>query len=375
MDDSRKNGLWTDFAMLSWRFVPLYAGAFIALFAIVTSGAKVAADAPRFVPATSPPYANVNSFASLPTRVGRSKPPAILTIPARGGALHPAAVLIGQGLPGDMNYTFGPNRIFKDIAEGLSSHGIAVIRYDTYLPGPSIQVHDQKFRRERIEDAVAAIDQLRHRSEVNPKRIFLIGHGEGAMLLPDIARAADGVAGFVLLAPPGRPPLDQVVAGLRALGYPREVIRRMQKLRDDIAAGTRSPDEIVQVTTINGLYPATVRYLADREHQDEFAVVRNLHEPILILHGGRDYQVSEAEIAAWRSHLKGAPKLTFREFPSLNRLFVKIGPPPSAPDRSSVRSHHRPSPIVEHYYHQGHVAQDVIDTIVSFVENPAGASE
>jgi pimeloyl-ACP methyl ester carboxylesterase len=52
----------------------------------------------------------------------------------------------------------------------------------------------------------------------------VVGHSLGALLTPEIARRAGGLAGLVLLAPPGRPLPTTVVQQMRFLGAdPRKV--------------------------------------------------------------------------------------------------------------------------------------------------------
>jgi dienelactone hydrolase len=308
-------------------------------------------------PATSPPYAIAKSFYSEDIAVGSLKLPGRLTIPTVGRGPYPAAVLIGGSGPNDMNETHGPNHIFKDIAEGLSSRGVVVLRYDKRTDHPVLlkDVHHLTVKQEYIDDAAAAVHLLRHRSDVDPKRIFLVGHSEGAMLLPDIARAAGGVAGMIMLAPPGRRFLDMVIAQMRYLGRPPRDVASVEKLRDEIAAGKLPPGKIVMV---GGMFGTPVIYITDFDQRDEFAVARQLHLPILILHGGRDYQVTDADIGLWRTHLKGVPDVTIREFPSLNHLFIAGTGKPGPKD----------------YAKPGHVAAPVIGAIATFIEQPAAAS-
>ena len=55
-----------------------------------------------------------------------------------------------------------------------------------------------------IDDAVAAVDLIRHQTEVDPARVFVISHSLGAMLAPEIATRAKA-KGVVMLAPPELP--------------------------------------------------------------------------------------------------------------------------------------------------------------------------
>ena len=127
------------------------------------AGAPAAADS-----GTSPPYANLKKFYEEDSVVG-TKPhelPGTLTIPDGSGPF-PAAVLVHGSGPNDRDETVGANHVFKDIAEGLSSRGIVVLRYDkrTYAYR-SVVPRNIGIDDEVIQDAVAAVKLLRARSDV-----------------------------------------------------------------------------------------------------------------------------------------------------------------------------------------------------------------
>jgi pimeloyl-ACP methyl ester carboxylesterase len=155
-----------------------------------------------------------------------------------------------------------------------------------------------------------------------------------------------------MLAPPGRPLFDMIIAQMRYLGRSAADIAAVEKLRDEIASGKLPPGKIV-------MFGAPVVYFTDLDHRDEFAAARELHLPILILHGSRDYQVSDADIALWRTHLNGLPDVTIREFPSLNHLFIA--------------GTGKPGPA--EYKTPGHVAERVIDAIAKFIEHSSAADQ
>jgi hypothetical protein len=72
---------------------------------------------------------------------------------------------------------------------------------------------------------------------------------------------------------------------------------------------------------------------------------------MLILQGGRDYQVTAADYAAWQRTLGGRSDVQFHLYPSLNHLFIE-GTGPSRP---------------EEYAQPGHVAREVVDDIASWI--------
>ena len=64
-----------------------------------------------------------------------------------------------------------------------------------------------------------------------------------------------------------------------------------------------------------------------------------LHQPMLIIQGGRDYQVTvEGDFATWQQALTGRPDVTVRIYPADNHFFFS-GSGPSAPAESEPAQH------------------------------------
>ena len=62
-------------------------------------------------------------------------------------------------------------------------------------------------------------------------------------------------------------------------------------------------------------FGAPASYYDDLDARDEVALARNLNLPILIMHGGRDYQVIDADIRHWQDGLKGDAKVKLKTSP------------------------------------------------------------
>jgi fermentation-respiration switch protein FrsA (DUF1100 family) len=73
--------------------------------------------------------------------------------------------------------------------------------------------------------------------------------------------------------------------------------------------------------------------------------------PILILHGGRDYQITMADFRLWKQRLGSRQNVTLKLFPRLNHLFI-VGDGPSGPAE---------------YQQAGHVDEQVIKHIAEWV--------
>ena len=96
-------------------------------------------------------------------------------------------VLVHGSGPNDRDETIGPNKVFKDLAWGLASRGVTVLRYDkrTYAYATKFDeraVKSLTVQGEVIDDALAALQLLLNREEIDPQRVFLLGHSLGATL-------------------------------------------------------------------------------------------------------------------------------------------------------------------------------------------------
>ena len=95
------------------------------------------------------------------------------------------------------------NKIFRDIAWGLASKGIAALRYDKrtlqhaseFTPEQLAQLTVQE---EVIDDALLAAELMRQTPEIDPKRVYLLGHSLGASVAPRIGQEDPNLAGLVI---------------------------------------------------------------------------------------------------------------------------------------------------------------------------------
>ncbi len=117
-------------------------------------------------------------------------------------------VLVHGSGPQDQDETIGPNKPFTDLAYGLASQNIAVLRYvkRTKQYGADSK-SDAPFtvKDEVTDDAIAAVALLAKMPEVNKKQIYVLGHSLGGMLAPRIAAEDPQVAGIIIMAGTARP--------------------------------------------------------------------------------------------------------------------------------------------------------------------------
>lgn len=126
-----------------------------------------------------------------------------LSIPPKSGK-HPAVVMITGSGPQNRDETVAGFKIFKVIADYLTTNGIAVLRYDDRGVGKSTgKSVNESTSEEFAGDVIEAIKFLKSRNDINEKQIGLIGHSEGGLIAPMVAAKTDDVAFVVALGGPG----------------------------------------------------------------------------------------------------------------------------------------------------------------------------
>ena len=298
--------------------------------------------------------------------VGVGSPPleGTLTIPAGKGPF-PAVVLVSGSGPNDQDETIGPNKPFLDIALGLAARGIASVRYDKRTRDYPQSINPRTFTstQEYVPDALAAIALLRNQRMIAAGRIFVLGHSEGGTYAPLIAKRDPHVAGVIVLAG-GAESLGAAivrqtrylatlpgVVGARAKAALPEVTSEAARIDNIAALEHDSPGTVL----LGGVGPAY--YLSELRY-NEVATARSIPQPLLLLQGDRDYQVTVAnDLDVWRKGLAGRSGVTVVQFPRADHLFL---------DGNGA-----PTPL--EYQTPGHVDPKVIAAIASWIGALAGS--
>ncbi|MGD0651668.1 MAG: alpha/beta fold hydrolase [Verrucomicrobiia bacterium] len=311
-------------------------------------------------PVSTPRYWRTETFQEEEFVVG-SKPwalPGTLTTP-KGDGPWPAVVLVHGSGPNDRDETVGANKPFKDLAWGLASQGIAVLRYEKRTKVYAAQIGsllaNLTVKEEVIDDVLTAVAQLRVTKRIAPDRIFVLGHSLGGMLIPRIAKLDTNITGFIVLAGATRPLEDMVLEQTRYLltlnGNPDDAgKKRLEELSSLVAKIKQlKPSDSSSATRLLGAPP---RYWLDLRGYEPAVVAKGVMRPMLVLQGGRDYQVTQVDFQGWQKTLATRKDVTFRLYPGLNHLFV------AGKDKGTPAEYDQP----------GHVAEEVIKDIAEFIE-------
>lgn len=268
-----------------------------------------------------PNYAKQASFTEKPLALEDQgyTLPGTLTLP-NGPGPFPAVVLVHGSGPHDGDETIGPNKPFKDLAWGLASHGIAVYRYTkrTGAYGEKAAADPKLItvKEETIDDARAAGALVAKQPGINPEQVFLVGHSLGAFLAPRIATGNAIIAGIVLMAGNTTPLEKVIVEQVQYLthtsdGTPSSAAADAQKAAEQIESPALKPDDEVPLLG-SKTYGA---YWLDLRDYNPVKTAQKLKIPILILQGGRDYQVTPDNYKDWQSGIGKRSNATLKFFP------------------------------------------------------------
>ncbi|HEY1534062.1 MAG TPA: alpha/beta fold hydrolase, partial [Polyangiaceae bacterium] len=279
--------------------------------------------------------------------VGPVNLPGSLALPAQPAAARvPGAVLIAGSGPQDRDESVHGAKPFRDLALALAARGIATLRYDKRtFAHPELFIADPSptVETETIVDAVAAIGVLRARPELDPQRLFVIGHSLGALLAPEVASRAGEIAGLVLLAAPGRPVLELTLEQLRIQGVKAS----------DLAPLEARIHALPQLAATESLLGLPASYWQDLDKRDEMQIARDLGRPVLLLRGGSDQNVFAVDQERWVQALSGKVPLEAATLPGLNHLLIAGDPAATA---------------------TAHVPEDVSSRIAAFINAPPASA-
>jgi len=251
--------------------------------------------------------------------------PGILTLP-EGTGPFPAVVLVHGSGPGDRDQTIGPNTPFRDLAHGLAEQGIASLRYDKRsLVKPADLTGAYTVEQEVLSDVRAAVEQVQEVNEINPQRVVVAGLSLGGLLAPRIGLANPELAGLILMAAPARGLEAMVPQQLRyifSLDGQIDQAEAAQLAQIDAQAAAVAELSDPQ-SAAPGLLGVPESYLLDLRNYDPIATARSLDLPMLILQGGRDYQVTvEDDFAMWQRAFAEVGRVTLKRYDRLNHVFI-----------------------------------------------------
>jgi len=230
-----------------------------------------------------------------------------LTLPQEGKKFPVAVLVTGSG-PQNRNEEVFNHKPFLVLSDYLTRNGIAVLRYDDRGVAESGGNYLTATLEDFASDASAAVNYLKTRKEINPKKIGVIGHSEGGtiafMLASDKNNGLAYIVSMAGMAIPGDSLLRiQRYLLSKAMGISDEDIAKNEKVVEDITANQMMYPEMKSLINCN---PA--------------AALAKIKCPVLALNGEKDLQVPpDINLDRIKALVKG--KVTTKKYPGLNHLF------------------------------------------------------
>ncbi len=284
-----------------------------------------------------------------------------LVLPPGKGPFPAALYLVGGG-------PWGRNPSLFATAESMAQRGIAVLIYDKRGIGQSTGDFKSSHTPEFQQDALAGWDFLRKQPQVNPRKVGIIGHSEGAVIAMRGAAENPDIAFVVLLAAPGlkgdqQQTLQSVQKGIYegADGKVIQVIREMTgkalpmlETEMDEAKAREKLEGILQESyaKLDDQEKAQLRRVLERDNktiEDQIATpwyrqlllwdpaeaLEKVKCPVLAVNGDKDVAVVYPQnLDAIGKALKkgGNQDYTLKMFPGVNHILLhcKTGAPDEA---------------------------------------------
>ena len=254
-----------------------------------------------------------------------------LLIPSDGKQRHPAILFLhGSGAEGRYASRY--------LADFFARQGIAALIYDKRGVGKSTGNWRNSTFNDLAQDAIAGLEVLSKRRDIDPRRIGIYGHSQGATIAPLVASRSPAVSFVIASAASGLPAAEVERYSLRnSLGSDelsadetREAQRYVDLVVESGRLGHRTPaldSAIGRDSTAKWFFAAppndSFYWKFSKEIADYNAATywRQVHVPVLFLYGEKDQRVPVKEsIRNNEAALKAANnrRYTIRVFPNAN---------------------------------------------------------
>lgn len=242
---------------------------------------------------------------------------------------------------------------YKLLAEGLAERGIASVRIDKRgMFGSAAAWGDANDV--TLDDYAHDVAQwiAATREKTNVDCVWVLGHSEGGLVALLAAQNTEGLCGVLLVATPGRP-MGHVLRGqLQANPANAPLLKQAFAAIDSLEAGKRVDVSALHPALQPLFHPAVQGFLISSFAVDPARLAAAVKLPLLILQGGRDLQVGEAD--ARRLHA-AAPGARLVVLPAVNHVLKRV-------------TRDEPSANLATYRRTGMpLAPGVVDAIADFV--------
>jgi pimeloyl-ACP methyl ester carboxylesterase len=254
---------------------------------------------------------------------------ATLSKPTQMGARLPAVVLVSSSSTADRDEIVAGIPIFAQLATSLADAGFIVVRYDKRGTGQSGGRPDSATYDDYSADLRMVVAYLAKRKDVDPKRVALMGYGEGGWIALSTAGKEPRVSALAVIGTPSAKGVDLVLERQRQL---------FEGTGTSAAAQEKAVDQqktiIDAVMSGKGLdaFPPDIRRNIDNPLYRSFLLfdpaqaLAKTRQPLLVVQADLDKEVptyhGEQLAQLGRSRLKAGPT-DFVHLPGLNHLLAR----------------------------------------------------
>ena len=284
----------------------------------------------------------------------------LITFPDGTDGPVPAVVMVHGSGSSNMDEKVMKLTPFRDLAGGLARRGIASIRYDkrSFVHARKMLRQCITVKEETIDDAVLAVSILKSDPRIDKDRIFILGHSMGAMLAPRIDSEGGDVSGLIMMAGTPYRLEDIFVRQLGQASESKTVVKWIAGIEDKIF--TKKFDDLYSMSDEEAKRKkfaggTTLYYFKEMGRKTAADYLLENEKPVLIMQGGRDFQVlADDDYLKFKELLSERKNTFFRLYPDLNHVFVE-----AMYDDISKAS--------KEYSTERHIGEEVISDIVSFI--------
>ncbi len=277
-------------------------------------------------------------------------------LPSPQNRQAPAALIIPGSGPTDRD---GNNPLgiraapYRYLAKELAKEGIVSLRIDKRGLFGSHQAVDDP-NQVVIDDYVADTKSWATllKEDKGHACVWLIGHSEGGLIALKSAAEMPGLSGIILIASPGYP-ID-VILKKQLSDNPanKPLLDEAFRIINLLKAGKKADISKAHPALKQLFAPAVQGYLMDLMHYDPATLIAGIKQPVLILQGEQDIQVS---IEDARRLKKALPTARLVLLPSVNHVL------------KPVRSNNRANNLATYGNPDLELAPKVSETIADFI--------
>jgi uncharacterized protein len=281
--------------------------------------------------------------------------PIILMIPGSGPTDRDGNNALGDFQFRGHRVSYLPIRgsIYRLLAEGFSERGISSVRIDkrgmfaSRAAAPDANAVTIADYATDVHSWMAAI-----RQRTSARSVWLLGHGEGALVALATAQNPQNICGLILVAAPGRPLADLMREQLKSNPLDPPILDQGLATIDSLVAGKSVDAAQLDPALLSLFNPAAQTFLINTFSYDPAELLARYDGPILILQGKRDLKVPAQDAQL----LKQANiKATLVLLPDTNYVL------------KSVTSDDRNANFTTHAIPDLPLAPGVVDAIANFV--------